>query len=311
VRLSTITLKVRLFHTLVFGFFGLFAEAQIIFLNNPSSHIVAFNPAFSAIKPGYNHNYVADQATISGRASSSQSDVMATGQFFSNRRNIGLSAHYNYVYQDKSTFQKAGLGLSYHLIFFNEISTGWGVGINYNDMQTDSGIPCRIYNETISPYFQRSTYASVTFGGLINYEKIMAGFSFQPRELIYFTSATKGTFYTTGSVYIKYIRTVTRRINAIFWYNAAFNNIHHLQLINADLVNRNLQSHSLHIHLAGRKGLIGGIGGRVTDFNYISAIAKAGYNFKRCQMLYGIEPYWLHGRYSEIIHELSFTFKLN
>ena len=74
---------------------------------------------------------------------------------------------------------------------------------------------------------------------------------------------------------------------------------------------REFQFHTINIHLAGKKGLIGGIGGRITDFNYASVIAKIGYNARRWQLLYGAEPYWLNAKYSEIIHELSFTIKFN
>jgi hypothetical protein len=306
-------LKIHLFYIALVVLLSFSVKAQIVFLNNPSNHIVAFNPAFSAIRSDLNHNYIPKQVCISGRVSQSQSDVMASGQHFFERKNMGVSSHYNYVYQDKRVFQKAGLGLSYQLIFFNELSTGWGIGIDYNSqpLQTDTNTVFSIYNETISPSLQRSTYASINFGGLINYEKIMAGFSFQPKELVYFTSDKKGMYYTTGSAYIKYSRPVTRALNAIFWYHANWNTFRNLQFIKTPVTQRNIQSHDLHIHLAGKKGLVGGVGCRITDFNYVSAIAKVGYNFKHVQFIYGIEPYWLHSSYSEIINELSITFKFN
>jgi hypothetical protein len=260
-----------------------------------------------------NRNYLSDQVCVSGRASSSQSDAMATGQYFSSRKNLGISAHYNYMSQDKSTIQTAGIGLSYHLIFFNEISTGWGIGINYNDLatQSDSGNIFRIYNETWPSSLKRSTYASVNFGWLINYENIMAGVSFQPAKLVYFTSSPKGTFYTTGSLYIKYRYPLTRTLSATLWYHANLNNMHNLQLVNTEIMQLNMQSHAFHVHIAGKKGLIGGIGCRITNFSYTSVISKVGYNFRHLQLVYGIEPYWLQMKYSEIIHELSLTYKLN
>ncbi len=260
-----------------------------------------------------NRNYIPDQVCFSGRASQSQSDVLATAQHYFMKKNLGISAHYNYIHRDKSAFQKAGLGLSYHLIFFNEISTGWGIGLTYNNqsLQTDTGYVFGIYKETITSSVQRSTYASVNFGGLINYENLMAGFSFQPGELVYFTSDKKGTYYTSGSVYVKYRLSVTRSLNATIWYNANWNTIHNRQFIKTGPTQQPVQAHALNIHLAGKKGVIGGVGCRITDFNYISAIAKAGFNFKHLQLLYGVEPYWLHSTYSEIIHELSITFKLN
>ena len=290
---------------------NLTVNAQIVFLNNPSNHIVAYNPSFSAIKPYLNTNYVPNQLCVSSRISKNQSDVLATGQYFFEKRNIGISAHYNYVNQDKYQFQKSGIGLSYQLIFFNAISTGWGLSINYNNLQVDSNINAHIYNDKRNGLLQSSKYASLNFGGLINYDRIMLGFSVQPSQCIYFTSAKKGSFYTIGSISLKYKQPVTRNINATLWYNANWNSVFNLQFINADITKDKVQSHSFNLHLSGKKGFIAGLGCRLTNFNYTSLIAKAGYNAKHWQMVYGAEPYWLHTTYSEIIHELSFTFKFN
>lgn len=224
---------------------------------------------------------------------------------------MGISAHYQSINQDKNSFQKAGIGLAYHLIFFNAISTGWGLGISYHHFYADSNSNFRVYKEKRNGMLQSSQYASLNFGALINYDRIMLGFSIQPSQCIYSTSPKKGTYYTIGSVNIKFKKPITRNVNATLWYLANWNTISNLQFINSDINRDNIQSHSLNIHISGKKGLIAGIGCRVTNFNYTSFITKAGYNTKHLQFLYGIEPYWLHGNYSEIIHELSFTYKFN
>ncbi len=298
------------FYSLCCIIFSSSVKGQVVLLNNPSSHIVAFNPAFSAISAYLNGNYIPNQVCVSSRISHKQSDILASGQHFFLNKNIGISAHYNFVNQQKSSFQKGGIGLSYQLLFFNAISTGWAIGLSYNQLKADSGAAFSVYNDVRKPSLQSSTYASLNLGWLINYENIMAGISVQPNKWIYFTSGQKGTVYTTGSVYVKYKHVLTRTISATIWYTGNWNNIARLQLINAEITQAKLQSHAFNIHVLGRKGLIGGVGCRVTNFNYASVIAKAGYNFKRCQLVYGMEPYWLHARYSEIIHELSFTLKI-
>lgn len=286
-------------------------KAQIIFINNPANHVVAYNPAFSAIEPYFNYNYVPSQLGVSSRVSKNQSDGLATAQYFFSKKNIGVSAHYNFVNQNKSIFQKAGIGLSYQLIFFNKISTGWGISLNYNQLMADSSVAFRVYNEKRTPTLQKSNYTTLTFGALINYEKLLFGFSFQPNECVFINASGKGSYYTSGSVHIKYRYPVNRKINAAIWYTAQWNKVNHLRYLNNTIGQEKIQVHALHIHVSGRKGLIGGVGCRVTDFNYTSAIAKIGFNSKHWQLTYGIEPYWLHTKYSEIIHELSFTFKFN
>ena len=282
----------------------------MIFLNNPSNHVVAFNPAFSSIQPYFNANYIPNQAGVSFRYSKQQQDLLSSAQYFFTKKNIGISAHYNFVNQNKSSFQKAGIGLSYQLLFFNAVSTGWGISVNYNQLISDSTayLP---YNDT-KMYGQRnSNYLSLNFGGLINYDRLLLGFSIQPNNCVFLNSNQKGSYYTSGSVYLKYKYTISRNKNATIWYNANWNTFQNLMYMQNVIAKQQIQSHALHIHISGKKGIIGGIGCRIADFNYASAIAKIGYNVKHWQLTYGTEPYWLNGKYSEIIHELSFTFKFN
>lgn len=286
-------------------------KAQIVFINNPANHVVAYNPAFSAIEPYFNYNYIPNQLGTSSRVSKNQSDVLTSAQYFFSKNNLGVSAHYNYVNQYKSRFQKVGIGLSYQLIFFNKISTGWGISLNYNQLMADSNIAFRVYNEKRTPTLQKSNYTTLTFGALINYEKLLFGFSIQPNESVFLNSTSNGTYYTSGSIHIKYRYPINRKLNAAFWYTAQWNKVNHLRYLNNMISHEKIQAHALHVHVSGRKGLIGGVGCRVSNFNYTSVIAKIGYNAKLWQLTYGIEPYWHHAKYSEIIHELSFTFKFN
>lgn len=290
--------------------FSFTVKGQVILLNNPSIHIVAVNPAFSAIKSSHNRNYRANQFCVSTRASKDQVDAIATAQYFFSGNNIGLSADYTQVEQSKSRLQKMGLGLSYQLIFFDAISTGWGIGLSYAELNTATQLPLTIYRQQKEGFIQDSKYTSLKFGWLINYERFMAGISIQPKQTVFFNNMPQGTCYLTSTAYFKYQHPLTRSLSALFWYNGNWDDVDHLKSITNELKNQKLQSHAFNIHLAGRKGLIGGIGTRVTNFNYTSVIAKAGYNFKYFQVLYGVEPYWLNGRYSEIIHELSFTLKM-
>lgn len=290
-------------------FLSIYAKSQIIFLNNPSNHAVAFNPAFSSIQPYFNVNYISNQAGVSSRFSKQQQDVLSSAQYFFTKKNIGLSAHYNFVNQSKNTFQKAGLGLSYQLLFFNTVSTGWGISVNYNQLMADSAAVYTLYNDTKRYGLNKSNYVSLNFGGLINYDRLMLGFSLQPNQCVFLNSNQKGSYYTTGSAYIKYRYPISRNKSATIWYNANWNTFQNLIYMQTIVTKQQLQSHALHIHISGKKGIIGGVGCRITDFNYTSAIVKIGYNVKHWQLTYGVEPYWLHKKYSEIIHELSFTFK--
>ena len=285
-------------------------KAQLLFLNNPSNHIVLFNPAFSAIRSGFNNNYIPKQINASFRVAEKQSDFTMTGQYYFLDKNLALSAHYNYINQKNSNYQIMGIGVSHHLIFFNEVSTGWGISLNYNTLQTDSNTNFSVYNETRNGKLQNSNYASLNFGGLINYDRLMLGFSYQPKQCIFNTSNKKGTNYSTGSIYLKYKKPISRNINATIWYNANWNSINNLQTIASKIAQDKIQSHALNVHVSGKRGIIAGIGCRITDFNYTSFISKLGFNAKKWQIVYGIEPYWMHAKYSEIIHELSFTFKI-
>ncbi|MES2130902.1 MAG: hypothetical protein V4506_01055 [Bacteroidota bacterium] len=288
--------------------FNLAVKGQIIFLNNPSNHIVAFNPAFSAIKPG-NNNYAARQLCTSSRISKEQTDILTTAQVFLRNTNIGLSADYGLVSQNKSLLQKGGIGLSYHLLFFDAISTGWGIGVSYTDLHSSAPTLLNMYGEKKDLYVQNSKYAALNFGWMFNYENMIGGLSIQPKQTVWFNSAQKTSFYTTATAYFKYRYALTRNINASLWYTGNFNTVDNLIASDSATVSKKIQSHALNIHVSGKKGLIGGIGGRVANFNYASMILKAGYNFRYIQLLYGIEPYWLHAKYSTLIHEISITLK--
>lgn len=301
----------HLFHIGLIVLLSSLLKAQIVFINNPANHVVSYNPAFSAIEPHFNYNYVPGQLGASSRVSKNQSDGLLSAQYFFTKKNLGISAHYNFVNQNKSTFQKAGIGLSYQLLFFNKISTGWGISLNYNQLMADSNAAFQVYNEKRAPTLQKSNYTTLTFGALINYEKLLFGFSIQPNECVFLSSSGKGTYYTSGSVHIKYRYPINRKLNAAFCYNLQWNKANHLLYLNGLISQEKIQAHALNVHVSGRKGLIGGVGCRLTNFNYTSVIAKIGYNAKHWQLTYGVEPYWLHSKYSEIIHELSFTFKFN
>lgn len=289
-------------------FFSSFAESQVVFLNNPANHIVAYNPAFSAIHPYFNRNYSGKQATLSTRISQSQRDVQQTGQYFFEKQNIGLSVDYAYVNQSKTDLNKVGIGLAYQLLFFNAISTGWGLGIRFNDQQTNSNSLFKLYTKEFPDTLHNFQSVDVNFGGLINYERFLFGFSYQPRQLATTISNNKAITSTTQTLYFKTYKPITRKLNAIFWYQGVFTKQY---LSNETKHLRQFQYHTVNIHFAGKKGLIGGIGSRITDFTYYSFIGKLGYNHRKWQILYGIEPYWLQTKYSEIIHELSFTLKFN
>jgi hypothetical protein len=285
-------------------------KAQVIFLNNPSAHLVAFNPAFSAIQFG-NSNYIPNQAGISARVSNDQWDVLSSGQTFFSKRNIGVSAHYNVADQSGSRFQKAGLGLSYHLLFFNGISTGWALGLSFTDLNATSASPFKVYGKTNGLFLRSSAYAMLNFGWMISYDRFMAGVSIQPRYALYTNNINTGTTYATGTAYAKYRYPMARNLNAMLWYAGNWNAIDNLRTFNSDIAHTKLHSHALHIHLSGKRGWIGGIGTRVTSFCYTSGIVKLGYNSKLLQVLYGIEPYRIYGTYSGMIHELGITLKFN
>ncbi len=289
-------------------FLSIYAKSQIIFLNNPANHIVSYNPAFSAIHPYFNKNYSGKQVTLSSRVSQSQNDAQLSGQYFFEKQNIGLSVDYGFVNQSKTNLNRVGVGLAYQLLFFNAISTGWGVSVHFNDHLANSNTISRLYNKEFPDTLHNFQSVDINFGGLINYERFLFGFSYQPRQFATIISNDRAITSTTQTLYFKTYKPITRKLNAILWYQGAFNK----QYISSEISHLNkFQQHSINIHLAGKKGLIGGIGTRMTDFNYYSLIAKLGYNHRKWQILYGIEPYWLHAKYSEIIHELSFTFKFN
>lgn len=289
-------------------FFSSFAKSQVVFLNNPANHIVAYNPAFSAIHPYFNRNYSGKQTTLSTRVSQKQKDGQLTGQYFFEKQNIGLSVDYGYVNQSKTDLNKVGIGLAYQLLFFNAISTGWGVGVRFNDQQTNSNNLFKLYTKEFSDTLHNFQSVDVNFGGLINYERFLLGFSYQPHQLATTTSNNKAITSATQTLYFKTYKPITRNLNAIFWYQGVFAKQY---LSNETKHLRQFQYHTVNIHFAGKKGLIGGIGSRITDFTYYSLIGKLGYNHRKWQILYGIEPYWLQTKYSEIIHELSFTLKFN
>jgi hypothetical protein len=289
-------------------FFSSFAKSQVVFLNNPANHIVAYNPAFSAIHPYFNRNYSGKQVTLSSRVSQSQKDAQLTGQYFFEKQNIGLSVDYGYVNQSNTDLNKVGMGLAYQLLFFNAISTGWGVGVRFNDQQTNSNHLFKLYNKEFPDTLHNFQSVDVNFGGFINYERFIFGFSYQPRQLATIISNNKAIISTTQTLYFKTYKPITRKLNAIFWYQGVFTKQY---LSNETKHLRQFQYHTVNIHFAGKKGLIGGIGSRITDFTYYSLIGKLGFNHRKWQILYGIEPYWLQTKYSEIIHELSFTLKFN
>lgn len=299
------------YYTLLFLCFCALLKAQVLFLNNSSTHLVAFNPAFSAIQSSYNSSYIPNQAGVSSRVSKSQSDVLASGQTFFNKSNIGLSANYNFVDQTGSQLRKAGLGISYHLLFFDKVSTGWGLGISFTGLHATSAEPFQVYGKTKDLFLRNSKYAMLNFGWMISYDRFMAGISIQPRYALHVENIMTGTTYATSTVYAKYRHPITRELNATVWYAGNWNAIDDLRTLNLDIAHTKLQSHALHIHLSGKKGLIGGIGSRVTTIHYASGIVKVGYNSKFLQVLYGVEPYWLYGKYSGIIHELGITLKFN
>lgn len=301
-------MKIHIIYISVFLCFCLSAKAQIIFLNNPANHIVTYNPAFSAIHPYFNRNYSGKQTTLSTRVSQNQKDAQLTGQYFFEKQNIGLSVDYGFVNQSKTDLNRVGVGLAYQLLFFNEVSTGWGLGVHFNDQLSNSNNHFQLYNKEFPDTIHNSQSVDVNFGGLINYERFLVGFSYQPRQLNNVISNNHALILTTQTVYFKTYKPITRSMNVILWYQASFNR----QFVSSEAKHlREFQYHTVNIHLAGKKGLIGGIGSRMTDFTYYSLIGKLGYNHRKWQILYGTEPYWLHAKYSEIIHELSFTFKFN
>lgn len=287
---------------------GFIARAQPTFYNNPANHIVVANPAFSAIHPFLNRNYTGRQLNISSRVSQRQSDALISGQYFFEKQNIGVSADYGLASTSGNLQQKAGFGLSYQLIFFDRISTGWGAGVHYNRLQVNQPTLLRIYNKEYADTLFNTAFTTISFGGLINFEQFMVGYSFEPKALTVFSDTKKSMYSTTQTIYFKTYSPLTRRLNAILWYNASFNNLYQTDHTKPT---HQIQSHSVHLHVSGRKGLIGGIGSRFTNFGYVSAIAKAGYHKRNWQVVYGAEPYWLGNTYSEIIHELSFTLKFN
>lgn len=297
-------------YSLLFCLVTVVSKAQLLFLNNPSNHIVYYNPAFSAIKPGFNKSYIGKQVCVSSRVAKSQSDVLGTAQYFFDSKNIGISAHYNYVQQKNSTAQKAGIGISYQLLFFGEVTTGWGLSLSYNDSKTDTANLFSIYNETYSGTIQSSKNAFLNVGWMIAYENLMAGISYQPKQLVYSLSNPLGTYLSATSLYLKYRKPVTRNINATFWYAGYFNSANNLMNASSELVNKKIQNHSFNAHVSGKKGVIGGVGFRFTNFNYQSFLCKLGFNYKQFQTLYGVEPYWLKQKYSETIQEFSITYRL-
>ncbi len=301
-------MKIRIGYITVILFLSIFAESQVIFINNPANHIVSYNPAFSAINPYFNRNYNGKQVTLSSRISQNQQDGQLTGQYFFEKQNIGLSVDYGYLNQSKTNLNRVGLGLAYQLLFFNQVSTGWGVGVHYNDQSTSSNNLFRVYNKEFRDTLHSFQSVDVNFGGLINFGRFLLGFSYQPRQFNHLISKNNGLILTTQTVYFKTYMRITRRVNAILWYQGAFNKQYRS---NEKTQLRDFQYHTINIHFAGKKGLIGGIGSRITDFNYYGLIAKLGYNQRQWHILYGIEPYWLQAKYSQIIHELSFTFKFN
>lgn len=301
-------MKKHLYHITSLLCLSFFAKSQTIFLNNPANHIVAYNPAFSAIHTYFNRNYSGKQITASSRIAQNQKDIQVSGQYFFDKQNIGLSLDYGTLTQNHNSTSKVGLGIGYQLLFFNEISTGWGIVIHYNNLQTNSNPILSIYNKEFTDTLTNLKSLDITFGGLINYERFLFGFSYQPKQLINIMSDNKSISNATQTLYFKTYRPITRNLNAILWYQAHFNKLYSN---NEQAGLLEFQQHSIHVHLAGKKGLIGGLGSRITDFNYYSVIAKLGYNHRKWQILYGMEPYWLHAKYSEIIHELSFTYKFN
>ncbi len=298
------------FYTLLFCLATFVSISQVVFLNNPSNHIVFYNPAFSAIKNGYNKNYIGNQACVSSRIAKSQSDVLGTAQYFFDKKNVGISVHYNNVQQKNSSYQKAGIGLSYQLLFFNEITTGWAVSLNYNDFKTDTANLFSIYNENYTIHMQASKKAIVNFGWMINYENNIAGISYQPKQLVYSLSNPSGTYQSATSFYLKHRKSVTRNVSATLWYSGYFTTVNNLVNAQSELVNKKIQNHAFNVHFSGKKGLIGGVGFRFTNFNYQSFLCKLGFNYKQFQILYGIEPYWLKQKYSETIQEISITYRI-
>lgn len=301
-------MKKHLHHITFILFLSVCAKSQIVFLNNPANHIVYYNPAFSGIHPYFNKNYVGKQVTVSARVAQKQNDAQMSCQYFFDKQNIGVSGDYGIVDQGKTTINKAGLGLAYQLLFFNEVSTAWGIGLRFSDFQTNQHAISHIYNKEFGDTLYNFKSLDGNLGVLINYERYLFGFSYQPKQLVNLLSNNHVISTTTQTLYFKTYRPITRNLNAIFWYQASFNT----QYISDKINNQyKYQQHSINIHLAGKKGIIGGIGSRITTFDYYSAIFKLGYNHRKWQVLYGIEPYWLKSKYSEIIHELSFTLKFN
>ncbi len=284
-------------------------SAQIILVNNPSNNAVAFNPAFSAIYTPFNLNYLPKSICISTRITKNQFDILSTGQYFFFKRNIGISGSHNYFNQSGTSIQKFNLGLSYQLVFFDNVSTGWGVALNNTNLNTDSTKYFSVYNVTENYTLKNSTYTTLTFGNIINYNQLLFGFSIQPKGLIFFN--IKGSYFTSGSAQLKYKHTLTRNLNLTIWYNGNWNSINNVYLLSETYKKNKFQSHTLNFQISGSKRYLAGLGLRVSDFNYTSLIAKVGYTNRKIQFLYGAEPYFIGTKYSEIIHELSMMLKFD
>lgn len=293
------------------AFFVFKASAQLIFTNNTFNHIVMFNPAFSGIKPGFNRNYLDNCIQLSSRTNSKQSDITTSYQTFLNRSNIGVSAYASSVFSKPNINLNVGIGTSYQLIFFDEITTSWGINANFHHYTKSDNKELYFPYSTLSDTSQFTNSTDLTIGNLISYNNFILGFSTQPKRAFFNLEGQKQNHFTLSTFYFKTLLwQLSRQSNVNLWVNCNY-----YQFINESSRNqfnsKDLLYTSVQFHVFSSGSWLIGAGFRFSNDKYFSGLGKIGLHMNRVNLTYGIEPYYIKGKFQSVINEFSFTFNLN
>lgn len=305
-----ITLKKKFLIPILFvTLFNNFYRAQFIPNNNSSIHLSYFNPAFCGINSLLNKNYLSNGILLSAQSNGKYLSSLINGQLFFKKINCGFNMFHANNYSNQKLQVQNGFGIAYQLLFFNSISTAWGINVKQTINQ-DIILPLNHIYADIA-YTKTKFYSySLNLGMMLNYENWMFGYSNEPNILIFNSNSSLQNYFTNQNLHFKYKNNITRQSVCTIWYNWQHSN--NIKNYGPENINSTtlINSHSVNIHLNKYKSFVFGVGTRNINTLYYSYQLKLGYNFKNLLFVYGFEGASASNKYVRNNNEISLTLNL-